>query len=80
MLSTVLRTNTLYFNTSTFRYLSLRRSYVSEAKNTQNLIEKIVQKYALELPPGKQVKSGDYVSIRPGHILTHDNTGAVIPK
>ncbi|OAD05960.1 aconitase [Mucor lusitanicus CBS 277.49] len=49
-------------------------------RDTQNLIEKIVQKYALDLPEGYKVKSGDYVTIRPHHVLTHDNTGAVIPK
>ena len=52
----------------------------SDVTDTQNLVEKIVQKYALDLPEGYKVKSGDYVSIRPHHILTHDNTGAVIPK
>ncbi|ORX53605.1 homoaconitase [Hesseltinella vesiculosa] len=62
------------------RWLPARRFYASDAKDTQNLIEKIVQKYALDLPQGKLVKSGDYVSIRPHHVLTHDNTGAVIPK
>ncbi|RKX29747.1 MAG: homoaconitase [Candidatus Zixiibacteriota bacterium] len=46
----------------------------------QNLVEKIVQQYALDLPKGHVVRAGDYVSIRPAHILTHDNTGAVIPK
>jgi homoaconitate hydratase len=62
---------------STVRY---RRSYASESTDTQNLIEKIVQKYAVDLPEGVKVKSGDYVTIRPHHVLTHDNTGAVIPK
>lgn len=57
-----------------------RRTYASESTDTQNLIEKIVQKYALDLPEGFKVKSGDYVTIRPHHVLTHDNTGAVIPK
>jgi len=28
----------------------------------------------------RAVHSGDYVMIRPKHVLTHDNTGAVIPK
>src|SRR4030095_15582887 len=32
------------------------------------------------LAPGTQVRSGDFVSIRPRHVMTHDNTGAVIPK
>lgn len=60
-----------------------RRAFASStaaATDTQNLIEKIVQKYALDLPEGYKVKSGDYVTIRPHHVLTHDNTGAVIPK
>jgi len=52
----------------------------TDVKDTQNLVEKIVQKYALDLPEGYLVKSGDYVTIRPHHVLTHDNTGAVIPK
>ncbi|KAI8085768.1 uncharacterized protein B0P05DRAFT_533646 [Gilbertella persicaria] len=60
--------------------LLYRRTYASDATDTQNLIEKIVQKYALDLPEGYKVKSGDYVMIRPHHVLTHDNTGAVIPK
>ncbi|KAI8353232.1 hypothetical protein BD560DRAFT_408558 [Blakeslea trispora] len=60
--------------------LVYRRTYASDATDTQNLIEKIVQKYALDLPEGYKVKSGDYVMIRPHHVLTHDNTGAVIPK
>ncbi|CAO0790093.1 unnamed protein product [Mucor circinelloides] len=57
-----------------------RRTYATDTTDTQNLIEKIVQKYALDLPEGYKVKSGDYVTIRPHHVLTHDNTGAVIPK
>ncbi len=46
----------------------------------QNLIEKIAQKFALDLERGQRVKSGDYLSIQPAHVMTHDNTGAVIPK
>ncbi|MBU2492699.1 MAG: homoaconitase [Bacteroidetes bacterium] len=46
----------------------------------QNLIEKIVQKYAFGLDEGQIVQSGDYVSIKPAYVMTHDNTGAVIPK
>ncbi len=47
---------------------------------SQNLIEKIAQKYAVGLDDGQFVHSGDFISIRPAHIMTHDNTGAVIPK
>ncbi|KAF8519291.1 hypothetical protein JB92DRAFT_2012784 [Gautieria morchelliformis] len=46
----------------------------------QTLIEKVVQRYALDLPPGKTVKAGDYVMIRPEHCMTHDNTAAVMNK
>ncbi|KAI8926558.1 homoaconitase [Entophlyctis helioformis] len=45
----------------------------------QNLVEKIVQRYAL----GSQaaaVRQGDFVSIRPHRVMTHDNTGAVLSK
>jgi len=47
---------------------------------SQNLIEKIVHKHAVNLEDGQQVKSGDYISIKPAFVMTHDNTGAVIPK
>jgi homoaconitate hydratase len=46
----------------------------------QNLIEKIAQKYAVGLEPGQIVNSGDYITIQPAHILTHDNTAAVMAK
>src|SRR5213595_2603338 len=44
------------------------------------LVEKIAARHADGLPPGTQVRSGDFISIRPRHVMTHDNTGAVIPK
>jgi len=46
----------------------------------QNLVEKIAQKYAVGLDEGRKVYGGDFISIRPAHVMTHDNTGAVIPK
>ncbi|KAI9141299.1 aconitase A [Paraphysoderma sedebokerense] len=46
----------------------------------QNLIEKIIQKYAIDVEPGTKVQSGDFVSIQPEHVLTHDNTMAVMSK
>jgi homoaconitate hydratase len=46
----------------------------------QNLVEKIAQKHAVGLEAGAVVRSGDYLSIRLAHVMTHDNTGAVIPK
>ena len=44
------------------------------------LVEKIAARHADGLTPGTAVHSGDFVSIRPRHVMTHDNTGAVIPK
>src|SRR5437588_338558 len=44
------------------------------------LVEKIAARHADGLPVGTVVRAGDFVSIRPRHVMTHDNTGAVIPK
>ncbi|MCC6429201.1 MAG: homoaconitase [Phycisphaerales bacterium] len=44
------------------------------------LIEKLATRFADGLPSGQPVRSGDFVMIRPKHIMTHDNTGAVMPK
>ena len=46
----------------------------------QNLVEKIAQRFAVDLEKDHTVHSGDYLSISPKHVMTHDNTGAVIPK
>lgn len=46
----------------------------------QTLIEKIVERYTVGLPQGQRVRVNDFVSVRPRHVMTHDNTGAVIPK
>ncbi len=46
----------------------------------QNLIEKIARRFAVGLEKGQEIHSGDYLFIRPVHVMTHDNTGAVIPK
>ena len=46
----------------------------------QTLIEKIAQKFAVGLEDNHEVHSGDYLSIKPAYVMTHDNTGAVIPK
>ena len=46
----------------------------------QTMIEKISQRFAVGLPAGQEVHAGDYLSIRPAHCMTHDNTAAVIPK
>src|SRR5215471_6995808 len=45
-----------------------------------SLVEKIAARHADGLQKGAVVHSGDFISIRPRHVMTHDNTGAVIPK
>jgi len=46
----------------------------------QNVIEKITQRYAVDLESGQKIYSGDFVFIRPHYVMTHDNTAAVIQK
>lgn len=62
--------------------LRFRRSLHScgVLRQGQNLTEKIVQKYAVGLPKGKVVHSGDYVSIKPAHCMSHDNSWPVALK
>jgi homoaconitate hydratase len=44
------------------------------------LVEKIAARHADGLAPDTVVRAGDFISIRPRHVMTHDNTAAVIPK
>ncbi len=46
----------------------------------QTVIEKIVQTHAVELDPGHEVRAGDFVTLVPDHVMTHDNTSAVMLK
>lgn len=46
----------------------------------QTLIEKIATAHAVGLKPGQLVYAGDFITIRPKHIMTHDNTSAVMSK
>ncbi len=47
---------------------------------TLTLVEKLATRHAVGLPPGSAVRQGDFITIRPKHVMTHDNTGAVMPK
>ncbi len=47
---------------------------------SQNLIEKIAQRFAVGLDENQIIHSGDFITLQPAHVMTHDNTGAVIPK
>jgi homoaconitate hydratase len=44
------------------------------------LVEKLATRHAVGLPAGRPARTGDFITIRPKHVMTHDNTGAVIPK
>jgi homoaconitate hydratase len=46
----------------------------------QTLVEKIATAHAVGLKPGQLVYSGDFITIRPKHVMTHDNTSAVMSK
>lgn len=52
----------------------------SSRASPQTLTEKIVQQYAVGLAKDKFVKSGDYVTISPHRIMTHDNSWPVALK
>ncbi|KAJ2006215.1 mitochondrial Homoaconitase [Coemansia sp. RSA 2322] len=56
------------------------RRALSHAAGGQTLVEKIAQRHAVGLAAGEVVRSGDFIGIRPHRVMTHDNTGAVIPK
>jgi len=46
---------------------------------SQTIVEKIAQSH-LAGGPKRPVRAGDFVSIRPFHVMTHDNTSAVMSK
>src|ERR1043165_2683395 len=45
----------------------------------QTVTEKIAQSHLAE-GPNRPLRAGDFVSIRPKHIMTHDNSSAVMKK
>jgi homoaconitate hydratase len=45
----------------------------------QTVVEKIAQSHLAE-GPKRPLRTGDFVSIRPFHVMTHDNTSAVMRK
>ena len=46
----------------------------------QTVVEKIAQAHLAEGPPDRPLRAGDFVSIRPRHVMTHDNTAPVMKK
>jgi len=45
----------------------------------QTIVEKIAQAHLAD-GPQRPLRTGDFVSIRPFHTMTHDNTSAVMSK
>ncbi len=45
----------------------------------QTMVEKVAQSHMAE-GPGRPLRAGDFLSIRPFHVMTHDNTAAVMEK
>lgn len=45
----------------------------------QTIVERIAQSHLME-GPARPLRAGDVVSLRPRHVLTHDNTAAVMKK
>ncbi len=45
----------------------------------QTIVEKIAQVHMAE-GPSRPLRAGDFLSIRPYHVMTHDNTSAVMKK
>ncbi|MEZ4651306.1 MAG: homoaconitase [Candidatus Eisenbacteria bacterium] len=46
----------------------------------QTVVEKIVETHLADGPPARPIRAGDFVVLRPDHVMTHDNTSAVMKK
>jgi homoaconitate hydratase len=46
----------------------------------QTVVEKVAQAHMSEGPTGRPVRAGDFLTLRPRHLLTHDNTAPVKAK
>ena len=46
----------------------------------QTIVEKVAQSHMAEGPGDRPLAAGDFVTIRPRHVLTHDNSAPVMKK
>jgi homoaconitate hydratase len=46
----------------------------------QTVVEKIAEYHLADAPADRAIREGDFVSIWPRHVMTHDNTAAVMKK
>src|SRR5581483_10789050 len=56
-----------------------RRPQLGRLTMPQTITEKIAQTHLAE-GPDRSLRAGDFVSIRPHRVMTHDNTSAVMSK
>jgi homoaconitate hydratase len=54
-------------------------THLSEGDIGQTVVEKVTQSHLAAGPP-RLLRAGDFVSVRPRHVLTHDNTAPVMAK
>jgi homoaconitate hydratase len=52
---------------------------MAQTNVAQTIVEKIAQAHLAE-GPKRPLRAGDFLSIRPFHVMTHDNTSAVMSK
>jgi homoaconitate hydratase len=52
---------------------------MGQAVTGQTVVEKIAQRHMAE-GPSRPLVTGDYLSVRPHHVMTHDNTSPVMAK
>src|SRR5512143_1245310 len=55
------------------------RELSTEKDMAQTIVEKLTQAHMAE-GPSRPLRAGDFLSIRPKHVMTHDNTAAVLKK
>ncbi|EXA39593.1 homoaconitase, mitochondrial [Fusarium oxysporum f. sp. pisi HDV247] len=67
-------------NSSTPNPSAFQNQRAPVVENPQTLVEKIAQKHAAGLPHGKKIKAGDYITLAPQHIMSHDNTWPIAQK
>ena len=46
----------------------------------QTIVEKIAQRHLSDGASSRPLQAGDFISVRPFHVMTHDNTAAVMKK
>jgi homoaconitate hydratase len=46
----------------------------------QTIAEKVARSHMAAGPEGRPLRAGDFLSVRPRHVMTHDNTAAVMIK